>query len=539
MTGTGLSADVLVIGGGVGGVAAALAALERGLTVVLTEEFAWIGGQLTVQGTPPDEHPWIEAFGCTATYRRFRDGVRQYYRDRFALTPSSRARTQFNPGNATVSKLACSPAVAHAVLRGMLEPHIQRGALTLRTETEMVACAVNGDSVGEVEFVSRATGDRFVVSARYVIDATELGDVLELAGVEHVTGAESQAQTGEPSAPAVADPANMQAFTWVLAMGYDPTRDHTIDRPEGYDHWRRYRPPFWPDDYLSLSYPEPRTLAPTTAPFVPHFDGPGDLIVADQSRPPQTRNFWAYRRIHWRHAFEGDAAGSDVVIMNWPMNDYLEGPLFGAPAEEVARHLEASRELTLSLFYWLQTEAPRPDGGTGWPGLHLRGDVLGTGDGFAMGPYVREARRIQALRTVVEQDISVAVRGPRAVRYDDTVGIGAYRIDLHPSTGGDNYIDVASAPFQIPLGALVPVRVRNVIPASKNIGTTHITNGCYRVHPVEWNIGEAAGALAAYCIANDSVPQGVAGDARAVDDLQRDLVRGGVELEWPAQAYAY
>ena len=41
------------------------------------------------------------------------------------------------------------------------------------------------------------------------------------------------------------------------------------------------------------------------------------------------------------------------------------------------------------------------------------------------------------------------------------------------------------------------VRMENLLPAGKNLGTTHITNGCYRVHPVEWNIGESAGALAA------------------------------------------
>jgi hypothetical protein len=45
------------------------------------------------------------------------------------------------------------------------------------------------------------------------------------------------------------------------------------------------------------------------------------------------------------------------------------------------------------------------------------------------------------------------------------------------------------------LGALIPIRMENLLPAAKNIGTTHITNGCYRMHPVEWNIGEAAGAL--------------------------------------------
>ena len=30
---------------------------------------------------------------------------------------------------------------------------------------------------------------------------------------------------------------------------------------------------------------------------------------------------------------------------------------------------------------------------------------------------------------------------------------------------------------------------------NKNIGNTHITNGCYRVPPVDWSIGEAVGLL--------------------------------------------
>ncbi len=50
----------------------------------------------------------------------------------------------------------------------------------------------------------------------------------------------------------------------------------------------------------------------------------------------------------------------------------------------------------------MQTEAPQPDGGTGWLGLGLRPDVMGTRDGLAMAPYVREARRIRALTTIVE-----------------------------------------------------------------------------------------------------------------------------------------
>jgi hypothetical protein len=121
-----------------------------------------------------------------------------------------------------------------------------------------------------------------------------------------------------------------------------------------------------------------------------------------------------------------------------------------------------------------------------------------TEDGLAKYPYIRESRRIRAEETVVEQDINPEVRQGGAVKYTDSVGIGAYRIDLHPSTGGRNYIDVPSHPFRIPLGSLIPERVDNLLAAVKNIGTTHITNGCYRLHPVGWNVGEQKSARPAW-----------------------------------------
>ncbi len=58
-----LAADVVIIGGSLGGCAAALAALRNGLRVVMTEETDWIGGQLTSQAVPPDEHSRIETRG--------------------------------------------------------------------------------------------------------------------------------------------------------------------------------------------------------------------------------------------------------------------------------------------------------------------------------------------------------------------------------------------------------------------------------------------------------------------------------------------
>jgi hypothetical protein len=190
----------------------------------------------------------------------------------------------------------------------------------------------------------------------------------------------------------------------------------------------------------------------------------------------------------------------------------------------------------------MQTEAPRPDGQTGWKGLRLRGDVVGTEDGLAKYPYVRESRRIKAEFTVVEQHVGTEARAKRtgkkttevrAEPFADSVGVGSYRIDLHPSTGGDNYIDISSLPFQIPLGALLPRRVENLLPACKNLGVTHITNGCYRLHPVEWNIGESVGAVAAFCLKHKEPPRQVRKNPKLLQELQRFLQADGVQLDWP------
>ncbi len=522
---------MLVVGGGLGGVAGALAALRRGRTVLLTEETDWLGGQLTTQGVPPDEHPWIEQFGATRSYRALREAIRDHYRTWYPLTRSARLTPDLNPGQGRVSRLCHEPRVAASVLGAMVGPYLAAGLLTIWYGHRPVAVDMDGDRIRSVLFEGPA-GDRAEASAPYVLDATELGDLLPLAEVEHVTGAEAQSDTGEPSAPEHAQPGNMQAFSWVLAVEHRDGEDHTIDRPDQYGFWRDYRPPFWPDRLLSLVAPDPRTLQPMPRTFVPHASsGP---VVADQSRDPGDKDLWVFRRILSRDLFKPGFAISDVTVVNWPMIDYLPGALIGVSDDERAKHLDGARQLSLSMLYWLQTEAPRPDGGTGWPGLRLRPDVMGSADGLAKAPYIRESRRIRARRTVVEQDLSYAVRGERgAVAYPDTVGVGMYRIDLHPSTGGDNYIDVASCPFQLPLGALVPVRVRNVLAAGKNIGTTHITNGCYRLHPVEWNAGEAAGALAAHCLEHRLEPAQVHEHTALLERFQAELTADGFELSWP------
>lgn len=525
-----LHTDVAVIGGGLGGIAAALAVLRSGKRVVLTEEYPWLGGQLTSQAVPPDEHVWVEQFGITARYRQLRESIRQYYRDFYPLTERARRDVALNPGLGRVSKLCHEPRVAVAALDQMLAPHLASGRLVVLQPWVPRSAGVHDDTVTSVTLEPVGGGAPVMVTAPFVLDATETGDLLPLTSTEYVVGAESRTTTGEPSAPERADPTNVQSISWCFVFDH-VDGDHTIERPADYDHWRGVRPAFWGDAMLSFTAPNPRTLVPETRTLHVNPDPAAPQPDADPRIDPGDTDLWQFRRIAARQNFLPGSYDSDIVVANWPQLDYLAGSIIDTPDREV--HLAAAKAQSRSFCYWLQTEAPRPDGGSGWPGLRLRGDLVGTDDGFAQAPYIRESRRIAARRTVVEQDVSVAVRGhSRPARFADSVGVGMYRIDLHPSTGGDNYIDVECAPFEIPLGALVPVRTTNLLPAAKNIGTTHITNGAYRLHPVEWNIGESAGELAAFCLERKILPRDVLAEPE-LHRFQARLVEAGVEIHWP------
>ncbi|MBK5248241.1 MAG: FAD-dependent oxidoreductase [Actinomycetales bacterium] len=521
-----LSTDILVIGGGIGGVAAALTAARLGRRVVLTEPTDWLGGQLTSQAVPPDENRWIDTPHTAVGYARLRAGIRDYYRRAYPLTPEAAADPRLNPGLGYVSRLCHEPRAAVAAIDELLAPWQSSDRLTVLTEHEPVAAHTDGDRIDAVTLLG-PTGN-VKITATYVLDASELGDLLPLAGVEHVIGAEGQDTTGEPHAPATADPLDQQAISWCFAMDHHPGEDHTINKPAGYDHWRTAVAPFWPGPQLSWTDVDPITLEPRDRPL---FIGePGSAHAFD---------LWHYRRILARRQFAPGAFDSDITLVNWPHVDYWDAPLLGVDDATRADALAGARDLSLSFLHWMQTEAPHSDDdGHGYPGLRLRGDVTGTLDGLAKAPYIRESRRIQAEFTVLEQHVGVDARpaGAGSEIFADSIGIGHYRIDLHPSTAGRTYVDIESYPFQIPLGALIPVRVDNLLAAAKTIGTTHITNGCYRLHPVEWSIGEAAGALAAYCLDHGVPPRKVRNDHTLLADYRRLLTDTlGVTLAWPEE----
>ncbi len=157
-----MRSDILIVGGGVGGYACAVAACENGFDVILTEESDWIGGQLTSQATPPDEHGWIEEFGCTASYRKFREDVRAFYRENYPLTDAARNDPTLNPGNGWVSPVCAEPLVFLKVLEENLKQFTTRGNLRILTGHFPVEAVSTGDEIISVGLTNLETRGNYL-----------------------------------------------------------------------------------------------------------------------------------------------------------------------------------------------------------------------------------------------------------------------------------------------------------------------------------------------------------------------------------------
>ena len=332
-----LSADLVVIGGGLGGIAAALAAARNGLYVIMTEETDWIGGQITQQAVPPDENRWIETIGCTATYQQFRQGIREYYRKNYPLTDAARADKFFNPGNSWVTRIGGEPRVALAVLNEMLAPFVASGRVKILLNHRAISAAVSGDRVEAVCVRNLESGHELVLHAPFFADATEQGDLLPLTKTEYAIGSEAKSETGEAHATELADPGNLQGFTMCFAMEYLAGEDHTLTKPRDYDFWRNFTfSTSAQKDYHVLNFDE-------TASKKIGFD------------PEARKGFFTYRRIADRDLFRPGFYRGDISIVNWPQNDYSFGAICDVSEAEFQKHVSAAKQMSLSLLYWLQT----------------------------------------------------------------------------------------------------------------------------------------------------------------------------------------
>jgi hypothetical protein len=506
-----IDCDILIAGGGVGGTAAAikLSQAHPQLKVCLTEETDWLGGQMTAQGVSAlDENYLVETSGSCRSYQTFRSDIRAIYK-RFRLSDTGSAQQFLHPGTSWVTYLAFEPKTALQVIDSRLNDAIISGALQVFKRTKVVAVDTKkSKSSVAIRAVNLDSGEFIAIRAKLCLDATELGDLLPLAQIPYRLGSDNRSDTSETHAPETGDRENVQDIVYPFVVDFRPGTSNTIAKPKEFDRF---------NDAGKFSFDGYKMFE--------------NAFLAEEGNR-EVLPFWTYRRLIARENFDDAMYPFDMAMINWDSNDLRGYNIIDQTPTVEAERLALAKSCSLGFLYWLQTLAPRDDGGQGYPELLLRTDVLGSADGLSKFPYIRESRRIVAKKTIVENDVVAAANpGARAKRCPDSLGIGLYPVDIHgrqevPGAGQ------ATKPFQLPMSSLVPEAGGRIVPACKNLGVTHITNGAYRLHPVEWAIGEAQAAVAAYCIKHNLAPEQVLEQNKHLLSVQIDLLNGGSPLLW-------
>jgi hypothetical protein len=512
-----LTVDIAVIGASLGGVLAAWRACQQPQQppqrIALVAQFDWLGGQMTAQGVPPDEHHAIESGGATKSYLAFRESIRAHYLADANFIDNTEMTEGVNPGDGWVSRLCFEPRIAADYFEAMLAPYVANGQLTILRASSCVRVMCDAREIKSVSITDKKNQHTEIFS-RYFCDATDTGQVLALAKYPYRLGKESRSEFDEANAPIEANHLDQQPVTFVMALRNDaPSK--TIAMPDQYEHWRDYIVPHYRHRLFSTHMP-------------------GEALGHSASLPlfaqNQTLDWWRYRRVVAKHQWR--TAKAEVSLINWAQNDYAIAPLLdGAVAEHAV--VAAAKSLSASFLYWLQHDAPHPNGvDRGYPALQLDTEALGTDDGFAQQVYVRESRRIIGLDTLTANDITHAGGELIAFNHPQSVGVAWYNMDIHPTCISGHGVNAKVRPFTLPLGAFVPRDCDNLIPACKNISVTHLVNAATRVHPCEWLIGEVAGLLATYAIANQISLTEIVQSHKHVRAFQQQLGLAGIPIQW-------
>lgn len=512
--------DVLVLGGGTGGVAAAESLSRRGLTAILVEPTGAIGGQLTSQLVcVPDENRFIEhpTGPSTWNYRGLRLQVRRHYREQANIKPGM----DQNVGQCWVSRVSGTPDVWEKYIESRIEdlgsfkPRIYRRH-QLRGFGFLADRRVN-----YADIVNLDTGRVTRIGARFFLDATEDGQGLALAGLPTTIGQEAKSEYNEPHAPDLAHPEWVQSFTYCFVVRYNTNGPKTlIEKPAEYDYFKSL------GEYtLNYEYIDRGTVPYKMFTKAPGAGGP----------------FWTYRRLVASSSFQNvpTSPENDIALINWRGNDFHDESYLGKSPEEQARILERGKQFAQGFLYWLQTECPRDDGGVGYPEMQPvpRTEMPGVDEnGFALHPYIRESRRLKAKFMLTEQHLVAPADNPQAKwgeAFPDSVGCALYSVDIHPAKGEPPLL-VPALPYHLPLGSfLTTAGPVNVLPAAKNFGATRLALASARMHPTEWLAGEIAAHLAAFCVRRDIVdPSRVRDTPDLLQTFQAELKNIGIPLYW-------
>ncbi len=471
-TGFDRRAEVLVWGGGSGGVAAALQAARSGADTLLLTPGPWLGGMVSAAGVcAPDGNeltPWQSGLWGALL----------------------RALQWIEPEGLDQNWVSCfgyRPASAERILRRWVAAEER---LDWWSGVRLEAVEREGDRIGAVTVQHRGVQRRLVPTV--VIDGSDRGELYPLAGAPFRFGWEARELWQEPSAPTAERLGNdpffrrqpVQSPTWVCLGQLDERGGPAAPETEAWQH----SPPTLdaPFARATEAFGLERTLT--------YGRLPGGLVMLN----------WPLHGNDWHHGLE--RAFPEQVGGGAAAAEAAEGELLAAMRDHSEAFAAALRQASGG---WLGPAAVFPT-----PEEASAGRLSGAGS-LALMPYWREGRRLVARELVLEQHLLPQGEGaciaPLCRAADGTltsIAVGNYANDHH-YPGGDWPLAPKSCrwggrwsgtPFTIPYGALVSEGVTNLLAADKGFGVSHMANGATRLQPLVLNIGQAAGLAAALCV---------------------------------------
>ncbi len=521
-----LNTDLLIVGGTESGCAAAIQAARMGVTkIVLVNDIDWLGGQFSAEALGAiDEN---RAHGYDGTVPIPRSGLFREVIDGIETRNAELYGGVKRPGNTRVITTG-RPEVSEGVFRNLLRPYVESGQVTLLSWYQVASVEVETDRVRAVRFKSTNGKAPLNVRAKLTVDASDWGDVIRMSGAAWDSGVDPKAEFDEPSAPErVEYPADMNPITWCMILEEQET-DARIPKPIGYDpryftgRWG------WIDDEFAY----------TTRRLV---DGKG----FDQIHHP------------------------DVLLINTPPIDYpldvysadvaaaLEANEKGASQKNIVAMTHEQREIvfadarnhSLKFLYHLQSKYPR------FRNMGLSSE-FGTKDQLPPKPYIRESLRLVAKHVITENEVlGFQDRSNYATEmFPDAVFSWQFEMDFHPTHRSWTTDKKEHGPWEadfrgarrfgrggtgrcvFPLRSLVPVRMKGLIGAQKNLGYSSIVSSSCRLHDQSTHAGQTAGAVAAVAVRYGEEPGDLSDQAGRMAEIWSGLLspEGGAPLAiWP------
>jgi hypothetical protein len=454
-----ITTDVLVVGGGVGGSAAAIQAARLGVQVTLVSEFPWLGGMLTTAGVTAPDGNELDVW---------RTGLWGAFLQELA------ARTPAGLDNGWVSFFTYEPRVGASVFHDWVQALPNLRWIQGQTPRSVIKTASQ---------IQGVTFEDYEVLAQITLDGTELGDLLEIGEIPHRWGWEYQAAFNEPSAPkepnATTERYPVQSPTWVVVMrdfGEGQTAPK-IPAPPNYEArrfagaWENY------GGQKCLDYgrlPGDRFMINWPIQGNDYGEGlerllgtPEDRSAFFQEAKNHSLGFAHYiqRELGDRYGLAEDTFDTaDKTTSAFALHPYYRESrrLIGLATLREQDLLPIARGQTAALPF--TTTASGCD------------EVEQVCDAIAIGNYANDHH-------YPDRDIALA---PKSIRW------------------GGRW---TGTPFTIPYRCLVPKDLNGFLACEKNISVTHMANGATRLQPVVFGIGQAAGAAAALCIKNQCHPR--------------------------------